>query len=723
MMPHEQNGHNGQMMAAPGTTSHNSDAEYLRLQQRVAWLEQENTALQHQVLRYMGELEHVDQSLQDLEADYQHLRQRQRLFESLIENSSEFVGMVSLDGQPLYLNTPGKELVGLASKATFEQTTILDYVFPEDLPHFQQHILPIMQEQGHWAGELRFRHFQTETPIPVYYSAFVVNDTETGQPIGLGTVTRDLTAFRQSEAEKQQSQERLELVLEATQDGFWDWSIPTGDVYYNDRWQTMLGYAPGELSSHVTTWEGLMHPHDRARTLTLIANHLHAEDTSFTVEFRLQTKTSGWKWILARGKVVERNAQGQPLRMVGTHTDIDERKQMEEDLRQSKDLLRVIIDTIPQGIFWKDHNLVYQGCNQTFARAAGLERPEDIVGKDDNALPWKPEESTFFRQVDMAVMTSDTAQYNIVEPQLQANGKQAWLNTNKIPLHDEAGNVIGILGSFDDITERRAMQEELRTFKTLVDNAPDGIGFSSLDGRLVYSNRALQTMLGYDDAMVGLAIADLHTEESQQFLPEITRRVSSGESWSGVLDQRQSDGTALPAHISVFPITNSNGTMISIGAILHDLTQQRQQEAEREGLQQQVIDAQGDAIRELSTPLLPLADGVLAMPLVGAIDTQRAQQVTETLLEGVSHYRTNTVIIDITGVKVVDTQVAQALMQTAQAVKLLGAQVILTGIQPQIAQTLVQLGVDLQGLVTRSTLQSGISYALQAQNGNRFARR
>ncbi len=101
------------------------------------------------------------------------------------------------------------------------------------------------------------------------------------------------------------------------------------------------------------------------------------------------------------------------------------------------------------------------------------------------------------------------------------------------------------------------------------------------------------------------------------------------------------------------------------------------------------------------------------MPLIGAIDSARAQQIMETLLEGVAQHRSDVVILDITGVQVVDTQVANALLQAAQAVKLLGAQVILTGIRPHIAQTLVSLGVDLRGIVTRSTLQTGVAYALE----------
>jgi anti-anti-sigma factor len=147
--------------------------------------------------------------------------------------------------------------------------------------------------------------------------------------------------------------------------------------------------------------------------------------------------------------------------------------------------------------------------------------------------------------------------------------------------------------------------------------------------------------------------------------------------------------------------------------IRSQMQEQKQAEAERAALHEQIIEAQRAALRELSTPLIPVSDNVVIMPLIGTIDTGRAQQVMETLLEGVAHYRATLAILDITGVSVVDTQVAQALVGAAQAVKLLGAQVMLTGIQPQIAQTLVHLGIDLSSIETRGSLQSGIAYALR----------
>lgn len=119
-----------------------------------------------------------------------------------------------------------------------------------------------------------------------------------------------------------------------------------------------------------------------------------------------------------------------------------------------------------------------------------------------------------------------------------------------------------------------------------------------------------------------------------------------------------------------------------------------------------------DTVRELGSPVIPLAPGVIALPLIGALDEARIQQVIGALLDGVAEYRARVVIVDITGVLAVDTAVASALLQAARGVRLLGAKPVLTGIRAEVAQTLVALGLDLASVVTRATLQEGLAYAL-----------
>lgn len=132
------------------------------------------------------------------------------------------------------------------------------------------------------------------------------------------------------------------------------------------------------------------------------------------------------------------------------------------ELQASENRLRVVIDTLPQYIFWKRRDSVYLGCNQKFAELAGLDSPAQIYGKTDYDLAWRTEEADFFQACDRRVMDSDQAELGIVEAQHQADGQKAWLETNKVPLHNPQGEVVGILITFHDITERKQAEESLQ---------------------------------------------------------------------------------------------------------------------------------------------------------------------------------------------------------------------------------------------------------------------
>ena len=134
-------------------------------------------------------------------------------------------------------------------------------------------------------------------------------------------------------------------------------------------------------------------------------------------------------------------------------------------------------------------------------------------------------------------------------------------------------------------------------------------------------------------------------------------------------------------------------------------------ERERANLQEEVIRIQNARLAEIAAPLIPITDQIMVMPLIGTMDTERAQQMLQTVLHGAQQHRARVVIIDITGLKHVDTNVASMLLNAASALRLLGTQAILTGIRAEIAQTLISLGIDLGSVVTRGTLQSGIAYA------------
>jgi anti-anti-sigma regulatory factor len=144
-----------------------------------------------------------------------------------------------------------------------------------------------------------------------------------------------------------------------------------------------------------------------------------------------------------------------------------------------------------------------------------------------------------------------------------------------------------------------------------------------------------------------------------------------------------------------------------------ELTQREQAERERAALQRQMFEAQQTRLAELSTPLIPITDQIMVMPLIGTMDAARAAQVLEVALDGAQRHQARVVILDITGMKHIDTQIAQTLVGTANALRLLGTEAVLTGTRAEVAQAMVGLDIELKSIVTMGTLQSGIAYALR----------
>ncbi|MFL5800696.1 MAG: substrate-binding domain-containing protein [Roseiflexaceae bacterium] len=274
----------------------------------------------------------------------------------------------------------------------------------------------------------------------------------------------------------------------------------------------------------------------------------------------------------------------------------------------------------------------------------------------------------------------------------------------------------GVLGDLVDSGE--ALAKERALLHTVIDTFPDTHVFvKDRASRFIIVNAAHLATLGAAriEDVVGKSDLDLFPAElAQQYYADEQAVMESGQALydrvEPVVDQAGNQKWYLTTKA---PLHDASGAVVGLIGMSRDITALRQAEEERAQLREAVIRIQEATLQELSTPLIPISDYVMVMPLVGALDSRRTQQILETLLHGIAASRAAVAILDITGVPVVDTHVANALIHAARSVKLLGAQVVLSGIRPEVAQTLVGLGVELSGIVTSSTLQSGIAYALR----------
>jgi rsbT co-antagonist protein RsbR len=253
-----------------------------------------------------------------------------------------------------------------------------------------------------------------------------------------------------------------------------------------------------------------------------------------------------------------------------------------------------------------------------------------------------------------------------------------------------------------------------RALLGLLDHAPPLMFVKDAAFRYLYVNQAYLDFSSLrPEQVIGKTDHDFHPLESAEKIRVFEQEVLA----AGHMLEREEHLLMArgPCHFVTvkFPARDESGALIGVAGIITDITDLKHREAARLAEQQRLIESQRDALRELSTPLLPIAPGVLAVPLVGALDPRRAQELLDTLLHGITSLHARVAILDVTGIREIDGEVATALVHAARAARLVGAEVMLTGISPTVARTLVDLGADLSGITTLATLASGIERALK----------
>ena len=249
-------------------------------------------------------------------------------------------------------------------------------------------------------------------------------------------------------------------------------------------------------------------------------------------------------------------------------------------------------------------------------------------------------------------------------------------------------------------------------FRLLVDNVRDyAIVLLDPKGVVVRWSPGAERIKGYQAKdIIGRNFLCFYTPEAiKRGLPEqeLAAATKEGryedEGW-----RVRKDGTQFWANVVLTALRDKDGNLLGFGKITRDLTERKQSERR--------IQQQAREILELSTPVMQVWQGVVVAPLIGALDSERTQQFMERLLNRIVETNSPVALVDIMGVPTVDTKTAQHLIETISAVRLLGAQVVLTGVRPAIAQTLVHLGIDLSGIITRSSLSAGLQVALDTLN-------
>jgi two-component system cell cycle sensor histidine kinase/response regulator CckA len=280
----------------------------------------------------------------------------------------------------------------------------------------------------------------------------------------------------------------------------------------------------------------------------------------------------------------------------GVFRDITERKRVEETLRESRNLLQTVLDTIPARVFWKDRDLRYLGCNQPFALDAGVNSPEEMIGKDDYQMGWR-EQADLYRSDDRQVMESGKPKIHYEEPQTTPDGRRIWLRTNKVPLRHADGTTWGAMGTYEDITEYKQAEESLRRneerFRSIAETLPDIIYRLSPDGSVIYASPSVQSVLGFTvEETVGKSFTHFIHPDDMENAVDAYRQLLEGKQVRNLqLRVLKKSGSAIDAEINVIPLAH-DGPVSEIQGVIRDITERKQADAEKEKLQAQFIQAQ-----------------------------------------------------------------------------------------------------------------------------------
>ncbi|MEO1670385.1 MAG: PAS domain S-box protein [Cyanobacteria bacterium J06631_2] len=257
-----------------------------------------------------------------------------------------------------------------------------------------------------------------------------------------------------------------------------------------------------------------------------------------------------------------------------------------EQLAKSLAWLQLVVDELPQTIVWKDLDSRFLGCDRSFAQLGGAASPQELIGKCDYDMPWTKEESDGYVECDRRIMASNTAEYGILETLVNAAGELTWLETNKIPLNDSEGNVIGILGTFEDVTVRQIAEEKIKQSLRKLSDFQLALTRSAIvciintAGIITYVNDRFCEISQYSsDELVGQTHRVVDSKyHSAEFWQHLWTTISSGEIWQGEIYDRAKDGQGYWVNATIIPSLDEQNQPVQYLEILEDISERKRAE-------------------------------------------------------------------------------------------------------------------------------------------------
>lgn len=452
-------------------------------------------------LRMVGTLTDITER-KGLEAAFIEAQQR---WAFAIEGSQDGVWDWEPDTNRTYFSSRWKSMLGYG-ESDIEHTYAgwRDLVYPDDLGDVEAALRDYLEGRSpRYESRYRMRAKNGEYRW-ILGRGKVISRLPDGRPGRVVGTNSDITEMVNADAALRASEERWQFALEGSQDGVWDWCPMDGRAYFSPRWKGILGYTDAEIANTYQAWKALIHPEDVANAEQAVSDYLAGKTPTYSTEFRMRAKGGGYRWILARGKIMARLPDGRPLRVVGTHTDVTERKLAEEELRLSEERWKFALEGSESGVWdWHvDTDEVFFSSRWSQMLGYGPESKGMLVKE------W----AQHVHPSDFAKATTEMRRHLRGETDIYVSeirvkthdGTYRWiLDRGKVMTWSPEGRPVRVLGTHTDISFLKQLQESLIEsqvqFTEAFVHAPIGKALIGLDGRWLKVNPALCKILGYSE--------------------------------------------------------------------------------------------------------------------------------------------------------------------------------------------------------------------------------
>ncbi len=508
------------------------------------------------------------------------LRESEARFRRLVEGAPDIVYTFSSKRGGIYYSPRVEQVLGYSAEYLYEHPLLWnESVHPDDRARISETVRAI--EVGKFF-DIEYRIQDAQGNWRWLRDRSIGHNISSDEALIEGVAT-DITERKRVEEALRTSEARWQFALEGSGDGVWDWDALSNTVFFSRQWKAMLGHTEDEVGNSLDEWSKRVHPEDYSKCLEDLNRHFAGETPVYQNEHRVLCKDGTYKWILDRGKVIEWTDDGKPRRVIGTHADITERKQVvdvlsrsEENLNKAQHYARVgswTWNIKTNQLNWSDEMYHIFGID----KAAFTGNLADVIARAIH-----PDDREKVDQANLNVSEQGKPiplEYRVVWE--DGTIRVVWAEAGELVL-DEEGKPSLLSGIVQDITERKQAEEELRLHSTIIANMVEGIYLIRLrDGIIVYANPTFEHLFGYGhNEIIGkhVSIVNAPTDENpEKIAGKIMEVIEKTGMWTGEIRNIKKDGTLFWsfANVSLFNHPEHGKVMVAVHS---DVTERKQTE-------------------------------------------------------------------------------------------------------------------------------------------------